>query len=218
MDRKPRVSFRFFCPPPCVYLLGSGWQKKLEKLEREGCSEQEAQACAFIGIGNSEQEMQQLNLEGKVCGLPFWFLFGGNQLTRPPGRVTPAQGAKLPRRPRYRCGGFSCTPPPFFWFLLRKCGGREVKCTQRAAQCKPANRFVFSVSQHFCTAKTLYISDSDKRKHFMLSVKMLYGNGANIGVFLSKRIKVISKPSKKKQSLKNADCELQPHTHTYTCV
>uniref|UniRef100_A0A665WZU8 Recombination signal binding protein for immunoglobulin kappa J region a n=1 Tax=Echeneis naucrates TaxID=173247 RepID=A0A665WZU8_ECHNA len=114
---------RFFCPPPCVYLMGSGWKKKMENMEKEGCTEQEAQPCAFIGIGNCEQEMQQLNLEGK----------------------------------------------------------------------------------HFCTAKTLYISDSDKRKHFMLSVKMLYGNSANIGVFLSKRIKVISKPSKKKQSLKNAD-------------
>uniref|UniRef100_A0AAQ4PH89 Recombination signal binding protein for immunoglobulin kappa J region a n=1 Tax=Gasterosteus aculeatus aculeatus TaxID=481459 RepID=A0AAQ4PH89_GASAC len=114
---------RFFCPPPCVYLMGSGWKKKLESMEKDGCTEQEAQPCAFIGIGNSEQEMQQLHLEGK----------------------------------------------------------------------------------HFCTAKTLYISDSDKRKHFMLSVKMLYGNSANIGFFLSKRIKVISKPSKKKQSLKNAD-------------
>ncbi|XP_016300300.1 recombining binding protein suppressor of hairless [Sinocyclocheilus anshuiensis] len=114
---------RFFCPPPCVYLMGCGWKKKKEQMEREGCSEQESQPCAFIGIGNSEQEMQQLNLEGK----------------------------------------------------------------------------------NFCTAKTLYISDSDKRKHFMLSVKMFYGNSADIGVFLSKRIKVISKPSKKKQSLKNAD-------------
>ncbi|KAM9818114.1 recombining binding protein suppressor of hairless-like isoform X2 [Syngnathus typhle] len=114
---------RFFCPPPCVYLLGSGWKKKLEKMQKEGSTEQEAQPCAFIGIGNSEVEMQQLNLEGK----------------------------------------------------------------------------------NFCAAKTLYISDSDKRKHFMLSVKMLYANSATIGVFLSKRIKVISKPSKKKQSLKNAD-------------
>ncbi|KAF7706445.1 hypothetical protein HF521_019699 [Silurus meridionalis] len=114
---------RFFCPPPCVYLMGCGWKKKREQMERDGCSEQESQPCAFIGIGNSDQEMQQLNLEGK----------------------------------------------------------------------------------NYCTAKTLYISDSDKRKHFMLSVRMLYGNSANIGVFLSKRIKVISKPSKKKQSLKNAD-------------
>uniref|UniRef100_A0AAY5LBZ6 Recombination signal binding protein for immunoglobulin kappa J region a n=1 Tax=Esox lucius TaxID=8010 RepID=A0AAY5LBZ6_ESOLU len=116
---------RFFCPPPCVYLMGCGWKKKREEMEREGCSEQEAQPCAFIGIGNSEQEMQQLNLEGK----------------------------------------------------------------------------------NFCTAKTLYISDSDKRKHFMLTVKMFYGNSTDIGMFLSKRIKVISKPSKKKQSLKNADLD-----------
>lgn len=115
---------RFFCPPPCIYLLGDGWRKKQEQLMlRDGETEQGSQLCAFIGIGNSDQEMQQLDFNGK----------------------------------------------------------------------------------NYCAAKTLYISDSDKRKHFMLSVKMFYGNGEDIGVFQSKRIKVISKPSKKKQSLKNAD-------------
>ncbi|KAF7495695.1 Suppressor of hairless -like protein [Sarcoptes scabiei] len=114
---------RFFCPPPCIYLEGEGWRKKQEQMIRDGRTEQESSLCAYIGIGNSDQDMQPLDFNGKS----------------------------------------------------------------------------------FCAAKTLYISDSDKRKHFMLSVKMFYGNGEDVGVFHSRRIKVISKPSKKKQSLKNSD-------------
>jgi len=114
---------RFFCPPPCIYLLGGGWKQRQERMLCEGESEQSSQLCAFIGIGNSEQEMQQLDFTNK----------------------------------------------------------------------------------NYCAAKTLFISDSDKRKHFMLSVKMFYANGEDLGVFHSRRIKVISKPSKKKQSLKNTD-------------
>lgn len=114
---------RFFCPPPCIYLLGGGWKQRQDRMLCEGGTEQSSQLCAFIGIGNNEQEMQQLDVSNK----------------------------------------------------------------------------------NYCAAKTLFISDSDKRKHFMLSVKMFYANGEDLGVFQSRRIKVISKPSKKKQSLKNTD-------------
>ncbi|XP_067856339.1 recombining binding protein suppressor of hairless-like protein [Heptranchias perlo] len=60
-------------------------------------------------------------------------------------------------------------------------------------------------SKKFGCAKALYVSDTDKRKHFRIVLRLFLGNGQEIGTFYSKLIKVISKPSQKKQSIKNAD-------------
>lgn len=120
---------RFFCPPPCLYLHGKGWQKRksIQNGEESENGDSDTYPYAFVNIGSNEtQSFQQLTFEEKG-------------------------------------------------------------------------------TQGFCSAKTLFISDSDKRKNFMITSKLLYSNGKCLGSFNSKRIKVISKPSKKKQSFKNTE-------------
>nr|XP_056700852.1 recombining binding protein suppressor of hairless-like protein [Euleptes europaea] len=121
---------RFFCPPPCVYLIGPGWKLTQEELKAKDLTASSSKVCGYMGLdsaGNSHMESQKLNFEEQPD------------------------------------------------------------------------------SKEFGCAKTLYISDSDKRKHFRLVLKLFFGNGQEIGTFHSKLIKVISKPSQKKQSLKNTE-------------
>ncbi|KFO97931.1 Recombining binding protein suppressor of hairless-like, partial [Calypte anna] len=89
-------------------------------------------------------------------------------------------------------------------YYVRPCGvvGRVRKVGGAGLELPAAS---FCPWQGFGCAKALYISDADKRKHFRLVLKLFFSNGQEIGTFHSKLIKVISKPSQKKQSLKNTD-------------
>ncbi|KAI8982562.1 beta-trefoil DNA-binding domain-containing protein [Pilobolus umbonatus] len=69
-----------------------------------------------------------------------------------------------------------------------------------------------AISQHHssvtgrCVSKQLFINDADeKRKRVEVLAKIQLGNGIQLGTFPSKGIKVISKPSKKRQSVKNME-------------
>jgi hypothetical protein len=58
-----------------------------------------------------------------------------------------------------------------------------------------------------CVLKRLYINDADeKRKKVECLVKVQLANGLMLGTLSSRGIKVISKPSKKRQSVKNIEC------------
>ncbi|KAG0255108.1 hypothetical protein BG011_005325, partial [Mortierella polycephala] len=57
-----------------------------------------------------------------------------------------------------------------------------------------------------CVSKQLYINDADeKRKKVEVLVKFMMAGDMELGTFASKPIKVISKPSKKRQSIKNME-------------
>lgn len=79
-------------------------------------------------------------------------------------------------------------------------------------KCKKSHTHAVCVSrqQMFACAKSLFISDQDKRKHFCLLLRLFLGNRQEVGSFQSRMIKVISKPSQKRQSMKNADCGFIP--------
>ncbi|KAI8352038.1 beta-trefoil DNA-binding domain-containing protein [Mortierella sp. GBAus27b] len=57
-----------------------------------------------------------------------------------------------------------------------------------------------------CVSKQLFINDADeKRKKVEVLVKFMMAGDVELGTFASKPIKVISKPSKKRQSIKNME-------------
>lgn len=75
--------------------------------------------------------------------------------------------------------------------------------------------WLFQTGMLACS-KSLFISDQDKRKHFRLQLRLFLEVGSvrqeggsikqEVGSFHSRLIKVISKPSQKRQTMKNADC------------
>ncbi|OUC44275.1 IPT/TIG domain protein [Trichinella nativa] len=157
---------RFFCPPPCVYLFGSGWKQKKRQV-------------SFL-----YRQMMQADEEED---LPL--------LERSAGNL----------QQLYDTDPTNCST------VNDASAGDLVACIGIDQSEQEKQPLDFSCGKNYCSAKTLFISDTDKRKYFELHVQLAYACGHELGVFSSQRIKVISKPSKKKQSMKNTDCK-------YLCI
>ncbi|KAM8867732.1 recombining binding protein suppressor of hairless-like protein isoform 1-T1 [Synchiropus picturatus] len=85
------------------------------------------------------------------------------------------------------------------YMCLDSCGQSQSESFKLVFDEQPDSR------QAFACSKSLFISDQDKRKHFRLLLQLFLGSRQEVGTFQSRMIKVISKPSQKRQSMKNAD-------------
>ncbi|KAL4690585.1 hypothetical protein H8957_003581 [Semnopithecus entellus] len=184
---------RFFCPPPCVYLSGPGWRVKPGQDQAHQAGETGPTVCGYMGLDSasgSAAETQKLNFE-----------------QQPDSRVR-AHGK----------GSDSYSHPCLYWErrspLLLPSESQEIGGeTGRPGSCLKAEPKSLDggASGHLrrdrrrYLEETLYISDADKRKHFRLVLRLVLRGGRELGTFHSRLIKVISKPSQKKQSLKNTD-------------
>lgn len=69
-----------------------------------------------------------------------------------------------------------------------------------------------------CVAKNLYINDADEKRKRVECLVRIQTGGNVLGTLASKGIKVISKPSKKRQSVKNMERRLKWECKSGICV
>lgn len=207
---------RFFCPPPIVRLSGMGWQRKDKSGQRTNENLQELLVWIFIGAPQDRAlEVQGVNTA--LAAEPFQK--PGNPLGMPqgmhPGMPPPGMAGMNPFDPMAAMMHQHMNPHALWRGGLGGPHGFGLHPHNSHMGGNNTNTAAYEPQQlnfngcDYCTAKQLFINDSDKRKHFELHVKCFFNQNTDLGQFTSRRIKVISKPSKKKQTVKNNDLSIQ---------
>lgn len=177
--------YRFLCPPPTTILEGISWwtskgnnQLAPIPMDETGFDKGLAPPRATISIA-SENAMQTGQVEWYTCS-----------------------GASVGQTTSFSKQQPESTAQDSHPSRFKSSESRNTGDTYHNPQLEP-------LAAGKCVSKHLFINDADeKRKRVECLIRLQLANGLQLGTIASKAIKVISKPSKKRQSAKNMECKL----------
>ncbi|KAI8887458.1 LAG1-DNAbind-domain-containing protein [Backusella circina FSU 941] len=181
---------RFLCPPPNITIIGMNWWTPAIASEQYGSHEKaifrdnygimRAPPILTICISGESTDQQQGRVE--------WYNRSGTLV----GQTGSLYSSTTQ---------LSSSNPPTAE-LVKSSTLSKLAATEDWYQ----NNSSQSLAGGRCVLKRLFINDADeKRKRVECLVRVQLANGLMLGTLSSRAIKVISKPSKKRQSVKNVD-------------
>ncbi|KAI8980825.1 hypothetical protein BDB01DRAFT_795730 [Pilobolus umbonatus] len=185
---------RFLCPPPTAILIGTSWWTSKKKMAMDNIDTNEI---LRIPGTNFDDEL--------VLAPPKVTVSISGEASSQPGQIEwyTVSGATVGQT-----GHIKSQQPQ----QAHQQEGHQHPSRFRSSESRNSNVDWYHNQQqeHLaagkCVSKHLYINDADeKRKRVECLIRVQLANGLPLGILASKGIKVISKPSKKRQSVKNME-------------
>lgn len=200
--------YRFLCPPPTAILVGKNWwtstSQKFYKLDSGNNNE-------ILKMPNGNELCPpkiSVSISGETSiqsGQIEWYTVSGVTVGQT-GHVKSQQTASPSISTTSTSTGSTAEQPQQQQHPSRFRSSAESRNNSIDWYQNHAHELLAAGK---CVSKHLYINDADeKRKRVEGLVRIQLANGIQMGALASKGIKVISKPSKKRQSVKNMECKL----------
>ncbi|KAL7324678.1 hypothetical protein PS15p_209836 [Mucor circinelloides] len=196
---------RFLCPPPTAILVGSSWWTPPSLASQQ--SEEHRQDALFCDKDNVIRAPPSLTIcisgetSGQQSGRIEWYALSGTMVGQTGGTLN---NAKTQSTTSANKNTKNASTAALAALTTDSTTNGESKSNANDDWYRNSRKETLAGGR--CVLKRLYINDADeKRKKVECLIKVQLANGLMLGTLSSRGIKVISKPSKKRQSVKNIE-------------
>ncbi|CEP19861.1 hypothetical protein [Parasitella parasitica] len=210
---------RFLCPPPTAILVGSSWWTPPSLHSQQ--NQEHGQNAMFRDEYNLIRAPPSLHIcisgetSGQQSGRIEWYALSGTMVGQTGGSLTTskASAAATASSNKSNKSTTTSTTTTTAAAAASDASDNNGRSNTSSSETKSnANDDWYRNSRKEklaggrCVLKRLFINDADeKRKKVECLIKVQLANGLMLGTLSSRGIKVISKPSKKRQSVKNIE-------------